>query len=210
MQAMNTILSGAAIGAEFPLLSKIAQSIPMPAIKEIFTIYGDALNQSIQAVKNNPAQGGIFADIRRNAKSNENLLTDLEMGAEAAGFTLTAPTETVHSLTYLIWAVLQRPELRTALEEEVQTLKEGFADVNVEELPLLNAIIEESLRLYGPCPGCLPRVVPHGGATLGGFFLPEGVIVSSQTYTVHRDPDLFPNPDRYVIFFFAWFHLLCW
>lgn len=42
-------------------------------------------------------------------------------------------------------------------------------------LPYLNAVIEETLRIYPPVATHLPRVVPKGGATVAGEFLPEDV-----------------------------------
>jgi cytochrome P450 len=42
----------------------------------------------------------------------------------------------------------------------------------------------------------LPRYVPRGGREIDGFFVPEGTIVSSQAYSVHRvDRTAFPDPD---------------
>lgn len=42
-------------------------------------------------------------------------------------------------------------------------------------LPYLNAVIEETLRVYPPVVTHVPRVVPKGGATVDGHFLPENV-----------------------------------
>ncbi|KAL0254661.1 hypothetical protein SLS55_010141 [Diplodia seriata] len=100
---------------------------------------------------------------------------------------------TANTLTFLNYAVLSRPALQQALEEELSTLQEGYSDADLEQLPLLNAIINETLRLYCAVPGSLPRVVPAGGATIGGYFIPEGTTVSTQAYTLHRDENLWDN-----------------
>lgn len=42
-------------------------------------------------------------------------------------------------------------------------------------LPYLNAVIEETLRVYPPVVTQVPRVTPKGGATVEGHFLPENV-----------------------------------
>lgn len=78
-------------------------------------------------------------------------------------------------------------------------LPEDFTETDLEALPLLNAVIEEALRLYGAAPGSLPRVVPRGGAALGGYFIPEGTTVCTQAFTLHRDSNLFPNPEKYAL-----------
>lgn len=93
--------------------------------------------------------------------------------------------------------MLQRPDIRTALEQEVANLPADFCDADLEALPFLNATIDEALRLYGAAPGSLPRIVPKGGAQLGGHFVPEGYTVGTQSYSLHRDPKLFSDPERY-------------
>lgn len=42
-------------------------------------------------------------------------------------------------------------------------------------LPFLNAVIEESLRMYPPLVTSLARVVPTGGKTVDEWPVPEGV-----------------------------------
>lgn len=116
-------------------------------------------------------------------------MTDPEIKQTIAGTDTTAVT-----LTYLVWLVLSRPKLQAQLEAEASTLQDDFREPDVEKLPLLNAVISETLRLHTAAPGGLPRVVPANGATMGGISIPAGTIVTTQAYTYHRDPNLFPNP----------------
>lgn len=104
---------------------------------------------------------------------------------------------TANTLTYLIWSVCKRPALRDTLVKELCTLPQGFTEWHLRELPLLNQIIEETLRLYSAAPAALPRVVPAGGADIGGYQLGEGTVVSTQAYTLHRDPEIFENPHEF-------------
>jgi cytochrome P450 len=48
--------------------------------------------------------------------------------------------------------------------------------------------------LYGAAPAGLPRSVPPGGVTIDGQVIPAGTTVTTQAYTYHRDPELFPRP----------------
>ncbi|KAL4890743.1 cytochrome P450 [Aspergillus ambiguus] len=104
---------------------------------------------------------------------------------------------TAISLTYLIWAVCKDPAIQKALVEEVSQLPESFTDDRLRELNYLNCVIDETLRLYSAAPGSLKRVVPPGGAVLGGFAVPEGTTVTTQGYTLHRNPEIFPEPERF-------------
>jgi cytochrome P450 len=46
---------------------------------------------------------------------------------------------------------------------------------SVSRLPYLLACLDEALRMYPPVPTGLPRVVPKGGATIAGNYVPETV-----------------------------------
>ena len=84
------------------------------------------------------------------------------------------------------------------MEEEAAGLPDDFGDAEAEKLPLLNAVIMEGLRLYTGVPGSLPRAAPKGGSTLGGYHIRGGMEVSTQSWTLHRNESLFPNPEKYV------------
>jgi cytochrome P450 len=67
----------------------------------------------------------------------------------------------------------------------------------LKELPYLNAVIEESLRLGAPFPGPW-RVTPPEGAIVAGQALPGGVSLSVPVWTQHLDPENFrPVPEEF-------------
>ncbi|KAF2120519.1 cytochrome P450 [Lophiotrema nucula] len=104
---------------------------------------------------------------------------------------------TAVTLTYLVWAVLKHEEVRRRLEEEVALLPEGYRDAMLEQLPYLNAVIQETLRLYGAAPGTLPRVNNSAPLDTCGYTIPPGTTVNTQSWTLHRNPDVFPEPERF-------------
>jgi cytochrome P450 len=118
----------------------------------------------------------------------------MDLTIEAHGLIIAGSDTTAITLTYLIWAVSSRPLLMKQLQDEVSSLPTGFSDAEVESLPLLNAVIEETLRLYGAVPGWLPRMVPPNRATLGNYYCPPGTTITTQAYSTHRQIDAFPNP----------------
>ena len=50
------------------------------------------------------------------------------------------------------------------------------------------------LRLFAPTPASMDRVVPEGGCVFDEIALPPGTCVGIQAHTVHRDPEIFPDP----------------
>ena len=62
-----------------------------------------------------------------------------------------------------------------------------------KSLPYLEAVVNEGLRLYCAFSIGLPRVTPEGGLYVLGKFFPEGTILSTPIYTIHRDPEIWGN-----------------
>ena len=57
----------------------------------------------------------------------------------------------------------------------------------MKNLPYLNAVINEGMRLFSVSSIGLPRKVPPGGMTLLGHEFKEGTIVSVPIYHAHHD-----------------------
>ena len=82
-------------------------------------------------------------------------------------------------------------EIRTKFKEEKDIIIEA-----IQGLPYLEAVLNEGLRMCNPIPGGLPRVVPKGGDTYCGVYLPAGV--SRPSINCNTPPpkaDTSPRPD---------------
>lgn len=55
-------------------------------------------------------------------------------------------------------------------------------------LPFFVACIKEGLRLHPPATNLFARVVPKGGKTIDGHYVPDGTEVTTYAYVVQRDP----------------------
>ncbi|KAI0469875.1 cytochrome P450 [Xylariaceae sp. FL0804] len=188
--------------SELPLLALLMKWIPLASVQNFVTsgIQVQKLaEETLQRVRDNGL--GVTNGFSRLMAQNEKdvgAFSDFEAAFEASGFIVAGSGTTAVTLTYLVWAVMSNPAVQRRLEVEVGALDENFMDADLKGLPYLAAVIEEALRLYGAAPGALPRSVPKGGATLAGFFVPEGTTVSTQAYTLHRDPNLFAEPERFM------------
>ncbi|KAI0128207.1 cytochrome P450 [Hypoxylon sp. NC0597] len=104
---------------------------------------------------------------------------------------------TAISLSAILYYLLKNPRCYSKLREEViGSEKTGEASRFIsfkqsQEMPYLQAVIKEALRLH-PATGLpLERVVPSGGATIAGQFFPEGSVVGVNTWIEHRNTRVF-------------------
>ncbi|KAI6554314.1 hypothetical protein MCOR03_007395 [Pyricularia oryzae] len=132
----------------------------------------------------------------------EGLLQLKGLGKEqiriTAGTLIIAGSETTATLlsgvTYLL---LKNPEKLARLNEEVRS---AFNDDNeitlmsVANLPYMLACLDEAARLYPPVAGGTPRVVPAGGASIAGTYVPENTVVSVWQMAAYQNEQNFHEP----------------
>ena len=66
---------------------------------------------------------------------------------------------------------------------------------DLHRLPYTSMVIEETMRLYPPV-WMLSRI-PQAPDTIGGYPVPAGVDVLICPYTLHRNPEFWPSPERF-------------
>jgi cytochrome P450 len=100
-------------------------------------------------------------------------------------------------LSLAFYFLLSQPMYYQTLQAE---LDQAFPDrmghldaTKLTSLTFLNAVINETLRLGSPF--FLPRVIPQGGVTIDGKFIPQGTIAALASYSQQVSPDnFFPDP----------------
>jgi cytochrome P450 len=102
-----------------------------------------------------------------------------------------------NALTWTLFLLSQHPQIASALLEELDGVLHGAAPTveQLRELPLLDRVIKESMRLFPPVPWNT-RVV-HQATTLGGYAIPAGTEIVMSIYHIHHDPQIYPNPERF-------------
>ncbi|ORY14583.1 cytochrome P450 monooxygenase-like protein [Clohesyomyces aquaticus] len=200
IRCLKKLTMGAGIMAELPLL-RLLRFIPIQTIQELFNgneyIFRGA-DRAVQLARSATSSTNIFAKVIEDCqKDGENHIDDMDVRIEAMNIIIAGTDTTGVTLTYLTWAMLSHPQYQSILEHEVAQLPDDFTENDLMELPMLNAVIEETLRLYGAAPSSLPRVVPPGGVTLGSHYVPAGTTVCTQAYTFHRDPAIWQRPLKF-------------
>lgn len=129
-------------------------------------------------------------------------LADMDACSEIQDHTAAGHETTGATLTFLTYHLSTHPEIQEKLHQELvnafgKPTGELFQPLPyklVDDLPYLNGVVMETLRLYSAIPGAEPRVVPDKGMQYGPYNLPPNTVVSIQPWTVHRDANVYPSP----------------
>lgn len=101
-----------------------------------------------------------------------------EIDANAAVFVLAGSETTAALLSGCVFYLLRHQDKYARLVHEIRSAFHNASDITlttIAELPFLDAVLTETLRIYPPIPSMLPRIVPRGGAMVNEQFVPEGV-----------------------------------
>ncbi|CZR58187.1 uncharacterized protein PAC_08078 [Phialocephala subalpina] len=124
-------------------------------------------------------------------------LTEDERVEEALGLMFAGSGTTSSTLTYLLFALSlpESQEYQRRLRDEVREAPDNYQDI--KDLPFLNAVIKETMRLYPTIISTLPRVLTTE-LLVSNYVLPQGTRIGMQNYVHHRDPAVFPKPDKFL------------
>ncbi|KAF5252368.1 hypothetical protein FANTH_2668 [Fusarium anthophilum] len=105
--------------------------------------------------------------------------------------------------TYLIWKLTEAPEWQRKIRQKLSALPKqdngcpSFTDIDTR-VPSLEACLREVYRMHPSSSGKNERVVPLGGRTLAGVFVPEHTVVTSSVLALHYDGEVYSEPDRFL------------
>jgi cytochrome P450 len=111
-------------------------------------------------------------------KDDENRMSRQEIDANAATLVLAGSETTAALLSGCTFYLLKNPYVYRRLVTEIRSRFQHPSEIrlsSIATLYYLNAVLEESLRIYPPIPAMLPRLVPEEGAMINGGYVPAGV-----------------------------------
>jgi hypothetical protein len=111
---------------------------------------------------------------------------------------LIASFESISMALIWTWYLLcQHPEIYQKVQQEIDTVQEGRTPTyeDLAHLPYCLQVFKEALRLYPPAP--MIRREALNDIDIDGYHLSKKTTVIMSAYTLHRNPEYFPNPEQF-------------
>ena len=122
-------------------------------------------------------------------------MTDEEIHDELITLLFAGHETTASALTWLFYWVHYLPEVKDKLCFELNSLPESdYKTIN--NLPYLNAVVSETLRIYPVVAGTFGRILTQPMSIKGHTF-DEKTWLMISTYSLHQREDLYPNPKQF-------------
>ncbi len=123
-------------------------------------------------------------------------LTDVEILDNLLLLLSTGNESTTAAICWSWYCVYRNPEIQEKLLQEIENLGDSSEPISLYRLPYLTAVCNETLRMYPITMFILPRGVKTP-TEIAGYELQYGTLVSISNYLLHRQENLYPEPDKF-------------
>lgn len=123
-------------------------------------------------------------------------MTDEELHDELITLLFAGHETTASALAWLFYWIHYLPEIREKLLFELNSLPENHDYKAVNNLPYLNAVILETLRIYPIAAGTFARILTQPMSIRECKF-PSNTSLMISIYSLHHREDLYPNPKQF-------------
>jgi cytochrome P450 len=137
----------------------------------------------------------LLVGLREAGVADSGMLTDERLRDQMVTIIFAGHDTTTTSLTFAFWALANNPDVRERFHAEVDALDGPPTMDDLDELPVTERVVTETLRLYPPVYS-LPRRSTEPTA-FGGYRVPADAHIVLALRHVHRDPRFFEEPDRF-------------
>jgi cytochrome P450 family 3 subfamily A len=138
-------------------------------------------------------------DESKPLKVGKYLLSDEEIVDNCILFLMAGFDSTSNTLAFALHLLAQEPEIQERAYEEIMSEIGDLEIITAEDskkLKYVEQIIYETLRMYPPVPIFLHRECKET-VTIKGVTIPAGTVVETPPWVLHRDPEYWPEPEKF-------------
>jgi cytochrome P450 len=124
-------------------------------------------------------------------------LNQVEASGEALLQVVAGSDTTASTIRIVMIHLLSSPPVYKRLQSEIDDgiasgkISSPIKDSEARQMPYLQAVIKEGLRILPPAAGAFFKEVPPGGDTIDGKFIPGGTQIASSPLAIHHSKRTF-------------------
>jgi len=194
----------------YPQLKPWAKYLPDPfysqGLEAVKNLAGIAVARVAQRLdgKQDVGRVDLLARLMEGKDEKGEKLGREELTAEELTQLIAGSDTTSNTSCAILYYVTKTPGVLQKLQKELDAAIPAGIDVPsfemVKDLPYLNNVIQETMRIHSTSSLGLPRVIPPGpGVTILGHHFAAGTVLSVPAYTIHHSKEIWgSNADEFV------------
>ncbi|KAL4800358.1 cytochrome P450 [Aspergillus venezuelensis] len=197
----------------YPALKPFAKYLPdrffrdgLQAVENLAGIAIACVNERLKPeVMANNTRVDLLARLMEGKDANGNKLGRAELTAEALTQLIAGSDTTSNTSCAILYWCLRTPGVIERLHKELDEAIPKDIDVPthamVKDIPYLQWVISETMRIHSTSAMGLPREIPEGNAPveISGHIFKPGDVLSVPSYTIHHSKEIWgPDADDFV------------
>ncbi|WP_315788448.1 cytochrome P450 [Fischerella sp. JS2] len=204
-QVLSTLMNYArsafvGISLSFPFLQKdLGRWSPWGYFLYLWQQFDELLYAEISDRRQQPNSSGIdvLSELIFARNETGELMTNEEIRDLFPSLLFGGRDASATAITWSLYWIHRLPAVRDHLLEEIASLGGSTNPMRIVELPYLNALCNEVLRIYPTQVVTFPRMV-ESPVEVMGYELSPGTIIIGCIYLAHQHKDLYPQPQQFL------------
>jgi cytochrome P450 len=195
------------VRAKYPLFAYIDKlknyfkdtTLAVRSRKEFFALCHSKVTRRLE--KGDADRPDVWKFLVKNQQDSKKALSRDEMDSNAILFLVAGSETTATMLSGTTYLLLSNPSSYQKLVHEIRSHFSSANDITIEEVNKLEymiACLNEGLRHYPPVPTGFPRLVPAGGDTISGRYVPPGTAVYVSQHATNLSERNFRDAETFV------------
>ncbi|XP_077506394.1 uncharacterized protein LOC144115765 [Amblyomma americanum] len=164
------------------------------------TDQGNLVEEKEESVYNRKRLCTFLDTLLRYSIENDTSFTDDDIREEVDTFMFEGHDTTSVAISWSLYMIGLHQDHQRKIQEELDLILEDcsgndITSENLKELKYLDCVIKECQRLFPSVPITGRESVED--FKLGDYTIPKGSTIDVFIYALHRDPDVYPNPERF-------------
>lgn len=143
-------------------------------------------------------KGDVLSMLLQARDEDGTMLADRDLISQTMALFVAGHETTATALSWTLFLLAQHPRVMADLLDELDGQLHGQAPTleQLNELPFLNYVIDESMRILSPF--VFGMRFAREDTSLGDYFVPKGSVVAFAPAHLHHDPAVYPEPRRFL------------
>ncbi|CAH1726896.1 unnamed protein product [Chironomus riparius] len=171
---------------------------------EVSEFFRGIVRETVEYRTQNKIERNDFLDLLLKVKegqSDEDILTIDQIAAQCFLFFIAGFETSSSTATFVLYNLVQHPEIQEKVKNEIETIVAKYDNKvtydGIVEMKYLQMVIDESLRMFPPVPQIIRKPSRDYKIPGSDLVIPKGSLVIIPNYSIHNDPENYPEPDKF-------------
>ncbi|XP_023750119.1 cytochrome P450 76T24 [Lactuca sativa] len=169
--------------------------------KKLLNLIDGIIDQRLQSRSSLATNDDVLDTLLKLFHKDESLFSLDDMRHLFYDILIAGTDTTSNTLEWAMAELIHNPEkMKTARAEIIRLMQNNngnIQEMHISQLPYLQAVIKEILRLHPPAPVLLPHQAIQD-VEVKGFIVPKNALILCNIWAMGRDPNIWYDPERFM------------